>query len=42
MRPKGVMWGRVTQFCNFATHNISGSFEPRNFKFGTETDDSEF
>jgi len=32
----------VTHFWNFGTPNISGMNEARNFKFGSEMDDSEY
>jgi len=38
---KGSCGGHVTHFWNFGT-NISRTVEARNFKFGTETDGSEF
>jgi len=39
---KGSCGGHVTQFWNFGTPNISRTVEARNFKFGTNTDGSEF
>ena len=39
---KGLCGGHVTQFWNFGTPNISRAVEARKFKFGTETDGSEF
>ena len=40
---KGSCGGHVSQFWNFVRHprNISGTVKPGNFKFDTETDDSE-
>ena len=39
---KGSCGGHVTHFWNFAPPNISRMVEATNFKFGTETDGSEF
>jgi len=36
------MLGHVTHFWNVGTPNISGTVEARNFKFGKETEGSEF
>jgi len=43
IRSKGVMWGSRDLLLEFwDPPNISGTLETRNFKFGTETDGSEF
>ena len=36
------MRGHVTYFVNFGIPNFSGTVEARKFKFGRETDGSEF
>ena len=43
IRSKGVMWGSRDPLLEFwDPTNISGMNEARNFKFGSEMDDSEY